>query len=106
MQMVHIEDKMIEKDGKIDWNRARKAKHGVAILSILFYIDNSKPQVTFCDQFSNIPLFNNKSLCNSFQIFISILFVSEPRTIVGKSLSDFMIHIATDIDIQCLLFSS
>ena len=57
MQMVHIEDKMIEKDGKIDWNRARKAKHGVAILSILFYIDNSKPQVTFCDQFSNILLF-------------------------------------------------
>ena len=50
MQMVHIEDRYIDTDGKVMWNKARKVKHGVAILSILFYIDNSKPQVTFCDQ--------------------------------------------------------
>ena len=54
MQMVHIEDKCIEEDGKVNWNKARKLKHGIAILSILFEVDNSKPQVTFCDQFSNI----------------------------------------------------
>jgi len=44
MQMVHIEDRYIEKDGKVMWNKARKAKHGIAILAILFYIDNNKPQ--------------------------------------------------------------
>merc|ERR1711962_311854 len=44
MQMVHIEDKCIEEDGKVNWNKARKLKHGIAILSILFRIDNSKPQ--------------------------------------------------------------
>merc|ERR1711962_1402609 len=44
MQMVHIEDRYIDTDGKVMWNKARKVKHGVAILSILFYIDNNKPQ--------------------------------------------------------------
>ena len=45
MQMVHIEDKFIEDDGTIMWGKAKKAKHGVAILSISFYVDPSKPQV-------------------------------------------------------------
>jgi len=44
MQMVHIEDKFIEDDGTIMWGKAKKAKHGVAILSISFYVDPSKPQ--------------------------------------------------------------
>ena len=51
MQMVHVEDRYIDADGKVMWNKARKVKHGVAILSILFRIDNSKPQVTFCNNF-------------------------------------------------------
>ena len=45
MQMVHVEDKFIDADGKVMWKDAQNAKHGVAILSILFYVDNRKPQV-------------------------------------------------------------
>ena len=45
MQMVHVEDKFIGKMGEVDWEAAQGAQHGVAILSILFYIDNKKPQV-------------------------------------------------------------
>jgi len=44
MQMVHVEDKFIGKMGEVDWKAAQGAQHGVAILSILFYVDNSKPQ--------------------------------------------------------------
>jgi len=44
MQFFHIEDRYINEDGKVMWNKARKSKHGIAILSILFYVDNSKPQ--------------------------------------------------------------
>jgi len=44
MQMVHVEDRYIEKDGKVNVNKARKSKHGFAILSILFYVDPNKPQ--------------------------------------------------------------
>ena len=46
MQMVHVEDSFIEEDGTIMWGKAKKAKWGVAILSIRFYVDNTKPQVT------------------------------------------------------------
>lgn len=44
MQMVHIEDKFVSKDGTVDLKSAKASKHGFAILSILFYIDPSKPQ--------------------------------------------------------------
>ena len=47
MQMVHVEDKFIGKMGEVDWEAAQGAQHGVAILSILFYVDNTKPQVRF-----------------------------------------------------------
>ena len=45
MQMVHVEDRYIGDMGEVDWEAAQGAQHGVAILSILFYIDNKKPQV-------------------------------------------------------------
>ena len=45
MQMVHIEDKFIGTMGEVDWKGAQGAQHGVAILSILFYVDPKKPQV-------------------------------------------------------------
>ena len=45
MQMVHVEDKFIGNMGEVDWEAAQGAQHGVAILSILFYVDNKKPQV-------------------------------------------------------------
>jgi len=44
MQMVHVEDKFIEDDGSINLKDARNSPYGFAILSILFYIDDSKPQ--------------------------------------------------------------
>jgi carbonic anhydrase len=43
MQMVHVEDRYIGKMGEVDWKAAQGAQHGVAILSILFYVDNKKP---------------------------------------------------------------
>ena len=46
MQMVHVEDKFIGKMGEVDWKAAQGAQHGVAILSILFYVDPKKPQVS------------------------------------------------------------
>ena len=45
MQLVHVEDKFIEDDGSINLKDARNSPYGFAILSILFYIDDSKPQV-------------------------------------------------------------
>ena len=47
MQMVHVEDRYIGKEGEVDWKAAQGAQHGVAILSILFYVDDKKPQVRF-----------------------------------------------------------
>ena len=47
MQMVHVEDRYIGKMGEVDWKAAQGAQHGVAILSILFYVDDKKPQVRF-----------------------------------------------------------
>jgi len=44
MQMVHIEDNFVEDDGSLNLAGARGAKHGFAILSILFRIDPRKPQ--------------------------------------------------------------
>ena len=46
MQMVHVEDKFIGKMGEVDWEAAQGAQHGVAILSILFYVDPYKNQVS------------------------------------------------------------
>ena len=45
MQLVHVEDKFIEDDGSLNLKDARKSPYWFAILSILFYIDNSNPQV-------------------------------------------------------------
>ena len=47
MQMVHVEDRYIGKEGEVDWKGAQGAQHGVAILSICFYVDNTKPSVRF-----------------------------------------------------------
>lgn len=87
MQMVHVEDRYIEKDGKVMEKKARKSKHGFAILSILFYVDPLKPQVTFCEHFSiyTFTLLNVKTFLTQFLILIFSLYFSEPRTIVGKS---------------------
>ena len=46
MQMVHVEDRYIKDMGEVDWEAAQGAQHGVAILSILFYVDPKKPQVS------------------------------------------------------------
>ena len=46
MQIVHIEDNFVEKDGSLNLDGAKAAKHGFAILSILFEIDPKKPQVS------------------------------------------------------------
>jgi len=45
MQMIHYENQMINSIGKINFNKAHKSAHGVAILSILFHVDEDKPQV-------------------------------------------------------------
>ena len=51
MQMVHIEDNFVEADGSLNLDGARGAKHGFAILSILFKIDPKKPQVSYLNLF-------------------------------------------------------
>lgn len=44
MQMVHIEDKFVGPDGTIDHMAASADPHGIAILSILFKVNNKKAQ--------------------------------------------------------------
>ena len=46
MQMIHIENDFISKSGKIKIEKAYESPVGVAILSVLFKIQDSKPQVT------------------------------------------------------------
>ena len=45
MHMVHVEDNFIGPKGYVDIAKAAGAKHGLAVLGIFFFIDNSKPQV-------------------------------------------------------------
>ena len=47
MQMVHVEDRFISPEGKVLWHEAQNARHGIAIIVILFCIDPKKPQVRF-----------------------------------------------------------
>jgi len=42
--MVHVEDKFIGPAGLVNVGDAVAAKHGIAVLGIFFFIDNSKPQ--------------------------------------------------------------
>merc|ERR1712198_94497 len=44
MHMVHVEDNFIGPKGLVNVGKAAAAKHGLAVLGIFFYIDNSKPQ--------------------------------------------------------------
>ena len=43
--MVHVEDNFIGPKGLLKIGDAAAAKHGLAVLGIFFFIDNSKPQV-------------------------------------------------------------
>ena len=45
MHMVHVEDNFIGPKGLVKIGDAAAAKHGLAVLGIFFYIDNTKPQV-------------------------------------------------------------
>ena len=45
--MVHVEDNFIGPKGLVKIGDAAAAKHGLAVLGIFFYIDNSKPQVNY-----------------------------------------------------------
>jgi len=44
MHMVHVEDNFIGPKGLVNVGKAAAAKHGLAVLGIFFYIDNTKPQ--------------------------------------------------------------
>jgi len=44
MHMVHVEDNFIGPKGLVNIGDAAAAKHGLAVLGIFFYIDNTKPQ--------------------------------------------------------------
>merc|ERR1719438_449735 len=44
MHMVHVEDNFIGPKGLVKIGDAAAAKHGLAVLGIFFFIDNSKPQ--------------------------------------------------------------
>ena len=50
MHMVHVEDRYIS-DGQIDWDGALADKYGIAVLAILFDVDDQKPQVITMIQF-------------------------------------------------------
>ena len=45
MHMIHVEDRFIAKDGKVDFDSAAENAYGLAILSVLFHVDPNKPQV-------------------------------------------------------------
>ena len=61
MQMIHYENEMIgKKSGKINFNKAHKKAHGMAILSILFHVDEDKPQVNQQLTVCNISIFNDR----------------------------------------------
>jgi len=44
MQMIHVENEFIKKDGSVDWEKAAMDEAGVAVISVLFRVDNMKPQ--------------------------------------------------------------
>ena len=56
--MVHVEDQYIS-DGEIDWDGALADKYGIAVLAILFDVDDQKPQVITMIQFKKV----NKCTC-------------------------------------------
>ena len=60
MQMIHYENQMINSIGKINFNKAHKSAHGVAILSILFHVDEDKPQVNQQLTVCTILIFNDR----------------------------------------------
>ena len=44
MQMIHVENEFIKPDGSVDWEKAAMDEAGVAVISVLFRVDNMKPQ--------------------------------------------------------------
>merc|ERR1712198_582329 len=45
MHMVHVEDNFIGPKGLVNVGKAAAAKHGLAVLGIFFYIDNTNPKI-------------------------------------------------------------
>ena len=48
MHMIHFEDAYVTSKGRIKFGQAYASPLGVAILSVFFQVDDSKPQVFFC----------------------------------------------------------
>ena len=44
MQMIHVENEFIKPDGSVDWENAALDEAGVAVISVLFRVDDMKPQ--------------------------------------------------------------
>ena len=42
--MIHVENEFIKPDGSVDWEKAAMDEAGVAVISVLFRVDNMKPQ--------------------------------------------------------------
>ena len=48
MHMIHFEDSYVASNGRIKFGQAYASPLGVAILSVFFKVDHTKPQVLFC----------------------------------------------------------
>ena len=46
MHMIHFEDAYVTSKGRIRFGQAYASPLGVAILSVFFHVDHTKPQVT------------------------------------------------------------
>lgn len=44
MHLIHIEDRYINDEGKVDFAAAANDAHGLSVLAVLFKVDNNKPQ--------------------------------------------------------------
>ena len=64
MQMIHVENEFIGDDGKVDMDAAGANPTGLAILSVMFCVDNKKTQVSL--------IMKNNKLLNKIQIYNSI----------------------------------
>ena len=60
MQMIHVENEFIGDDGKVDMDAAGANPTGLAILSVMFCVDNKKTQVSL--------IMKNNKLLNRIQI--------------------------------------
>ena len=76
MQMIHVENEFIKPDGSVDWEKAAMDEAGVAVISVLFRVDNMKPQNQRPINVSQLLQIFQKICCFKIDMFLLALFKS------------------------------